>query len=93
MVPTLSDGSKNTLYKNIQSWAINNGLTTNYFSLERGVRQGDRFSPYLFVDVVLTLAIAIRQNIAIKGISVAKEEIRLLQYADNRTEVINIRNS
>ena len=30
-----------TLYKNIQSCVINNGLTTDYFALERGVRQGD----------------------------------------------------
>ena len=47
-----------TLYKNIQSCVINNGLTTDYFALER-VRQGDPLSPYLFMVVVGTLAIAI----------------------------------
>ena len=46
-----------TLYKNIQSCVINNGLTTGYFPLERGVRQGAPLSPYLFVCVVETLAI------------------------------------
>ena len=82
-----------TLYKNIQSCVINNGLTTDYFALERGVRQGDPLSPYLFVVVVETLAIAIRQNTAIKGISVGKEETKLLQYADDTTAVLSDKDS
>ena len=52
MVPTLSDGLR--YYKNIQSRVINNGLTTDYFALEREVRQGDASSPDLFVVVVET---------------------------------------
>ena len=78
-----------TLYKNVQSCVINNGLTTDYFALERGVRQGDPLSPYLFVVVVETLAMAIRQNTAIKGITIGKEETKLLQYADDTTAVLS----
>ena len=68
-----------TFYKNMQSCTINNGTASNYFVLERGVRQGDPLSPYLFIAVVETLAIAIRQNKDIKGISIENEEIKLLQ--------------
>ena len=82
-----------TLYNNIQSCVINNGLTTGYFALEQGVRQGDPLSPYLFVTAVETLAIAIRQNTAIKGISIGKEETKLFQYADDTTAVLSDRGS
>ena len=78
-----------TLYKNIQSCVINNGLTTDYFALERVVRQGDPLSPNLFVAVVETLAIGIGENTAINGITVGKEETKLLQYADDTTAVLS----
>ena len=55
-----------TFYNNIQSCVINNGVSSNFFTLERGVRQGDPLSPYLVIIGVETLAIAIRQKETIK---------------------------
>ena len=78
-----------TFYKNVQSCIMNNGTASNYFSLERGVRQGDPLSPYLFIVVVETLAIAIRQNQGIRGISIENEETKILQYADDTTAVLS----
>ena len=82
-----------TFYKNIQSCVINNGITSNYFAIKRGVRQGDPLSPYLFVVAVEILATAIRQNSTIKGITIGKKETKLLQYADDTTAVLSDINS
>ena len=78
-----------TLYHNIESYVIDNGLATDFFPLERGVRQGDPLSPYLFVVAVETLALAIRQNPEIIGIKIGGEETKLLQYADDTTAVLS----
>lgn len=61
-------------YKNTQSCVINNGITSDDFTFERRVRQGDPLSPYLFVVAVETLAVAIRQNSLMKGITIGKKE-------------------
>ena len=75
-------------YKNIQSCVINNGFASDFFALERGVRQGDPLSPYLFVLAVEVLAIAVRQNINIRGFSIDGQETKLLQYADDTTATL-----
>ena len=82
-----------TFYQNIQSCVINNGLASDYFTLERGVRQGDPLSPYLFLLAIETLAISIRKNPEIEGIKISKNETKLLQYADDTTAVLSNLNS
>ena len=54
-----------TFYNNINSCVINNGITSDYFTLERRVRQGDPLPPYLFVVAVETLALTVGQYTAI----------------------------
>ena len=83
----------NIFYKNIQSCVINNGLCCDYFNIERGVRQGDPLSPYLFVTAVEILNIAIRNKYSIKGIEINDLEIKLLQFADDTTAVLSDLNS
>ena len=78
-----------TFYKNIQSCVINNGIISDFFTLGRGVRQGDPLSPHLFVIAAEILAISIRQNSMIKGITIEKNETKLLQYPDDTTAVLS----
>ena len=66
---------------------------SDYFTLERGVRQGDPLSPYLFAVAIESLAIAIRKNPATRGIMIGNEETKLLQYADDMTAVLSDINS
>ncbi len=71
------------IYNDIESCVMNNGHSSNYFSLYRGVRQGCPLSPYLFLIAVETLAINIRQDVNIQGIKVGNTEIKISQLADD----------
>ena len=72
-------------YSNIQSSVLNNGFSTNYFALSRGVRQGCPLSPFLFVLAVELLACKIRQDKEIQGINIFQRELKISQFADDTT--------
>ena len=79
-----------TFYSNIERCLINNGWCSNFFELERGVRQGcPPLSPYLFLLCAEILAIAIRYNTEIRGITVNETEMKISQYADDTTLILD----
>ena len=76
------------LYTDISSCVTNNGWNSDYFHLERGVRQGCPLSPYLFIIAVELLAINIRLNPTIKGIKIGEKIYKIKQFADDTQLVI-----
>jgi hypothetical protein len=76
------------LYNDIESCVINNGTTTPYFKIHRGVRQGDPIAAYLFTVAIELLAINIRKNKNIEGIKINNSNIKLSMYADDMTGLI-----
>lgn len=82
-----------TFYKNKQSCVINNGIISDFFTLERRVKRGDPLSPYLFLIATETLALPIQQNSMIKVVTIDRNETKLLQYADDTTTVLLSANS
>ena len=75
-------------YTDISSCIINNGSTSPYFAVGRGVRQGDPLSPYLFILCVEILASRIRQEPDIEGTEVDGMVTKLLQYADDTSGIL-----
>ena len=75
-------------YTNISSCVMNYKRTTHYFSVEKGVRQGDPLSPYLFVLAVELMSIHIRNNENINGIVCSGKEIKMTSYADDTTVIL-----
>ena len=75
-------------YNDIESCVSNNGVSSQYFKLERGVRQGDPLSAYLFILCMEIMSSSILRSDAIQGLTINGQEIKLLQYADDTTAVL-----
>ena len=72
-------------YNNVTSCVLNNGHASEFFVLERGIRQGCPLSGLLFVIGIEVLANAIKSKSTIKGIKVGEKEIKVSLYADDTT--------
>ena len=81
------------LYKNANSCVMNGGISSGFFNIEQGVKQGDPLSPYLFIIGIELLASAIRENDQIRGISVVNRIIKTVLYADDITVAVNDKHS
>ena len=59
------------------------GHASDFFLLERGVRQGCSLSGLLFVIGIELLSGALQKDPTIRGIQVGQKEIKIMQYADD----------
>ena len=64
---------------------INGGNTTKYFKLQKGDRQGDPISAYLFILCLEIVFILIKANKRVKGINIFKHTYLYSAYADDTT--------
>jgi hypothetical protein len=82
-----------TMYHEIESCVMNNGHTSGYFKLTRGIRQGCPMSAYLFILLVESMANAIKNNPNIRGININHERHKISQYADDTCLYLEDQNS
>lgn len=76
-------------YSNINSAVNQGGNLSDFFNIERGCRQGDPLSPYLFILCAEILAIKLRNNKKIKGLKSVSIENKLSQFADDTAIILD----
>ena len=76
-------------YTDMCSCVQNNGWSSDFFTLSRGVRQGCPPSPYLFILCAEILANAVRNDPKVRGIKVFDTECKISQYADDTTFILD----
>jgi hypothetical protein len=73
------------LLKDQESCVVNDGTATTYFKLQRGARQGDPISAYLFIIALEVLFVLIKKNTSIKPMDILNETFLYSAYADDAT--------
>lgn len=71
------------LYTSPKAAVLTNGVLSDSFALHRGTRQGCPLSPLLFAIAIEPLAIYIRNNQKIYGVSIGNRQQKILLYADD----------
>ena len=76
------------LHKNQESCVMNGGVSTGYFPLNRGSRQGDPISAYMFIIVMETFFTMVKNDPNIHGVDILGFVYLLTAYADDATFIV-----
>ena len=79
----------NLFYHNANRCVLYNGYTTDFFPIQRGVRQGCPLSPYIFILGIEILSIALRNHDGIGGINIFGKIIKHTMFADDCTIILD----
>ena len=71
--------------KHLESCVINGGKTTLYFKLERGTKQGEPISAYLYIIALEVAFSLIKANPDIEGLQFFSHTSLYSAYADDTT--------
>ena len=74
---------------NIKATVIQSGFLSDFFDIKRGCRQGDPISAILFIIAGQMLTLLLKHNEDIKGITIGNINIKLTQFADDTTLILN----
>ena len=72
-------------YNDSKSCIYNNGHMSDFFRVERGVRQGCPLSPYVFITCIEILSHLVDSDENIKGITIVENQIKNTMFADDAT--------
>ena len=73
----------------IKASVIQCGKMSKLFNVERGCRQGDPLAAYMFILCAQILLMMVAHNDDIIGIVIDGKEIKLTQFADDTTLILN----
>ena len=77
------------IYNSPECAVTNNGYSSEFFTLSRGIRQGCPISALLFILVAEVMAINLREDDGIKPLDINGVTLKLSQYADDTTLFIH----
>ena len=77
------------LNSNIKAAILQCGTLSEFFNIERGCRQGDPISPYLFLLCAEIMYLLISNNKSVRGIMINNVEYKMSQFADDTTLIMD----
>ena len=77
------------LNTSVKAAVLQCGVLLDFFDIERGCRQGDPISPYLFIICAQVMFLLIINEKKMKGIYVNGIEHKITQFADDTTLILD----